>query len=141
MIEELLKQELIYGGQNSSLFGGAKNYFLHHYTNKFFKTHTIWFGGFLFLHFVAHSWSVPTMEITQCSHLFKWDNLENWWPTQYFLCPTICFNFNLQRTQKQIVIKTIDKVSVSCKFWISCVKACIDFLLNHGVCIYQENNI
>ncbi len=29
------------------------------------------------------------MEITGLSHLFKWENLHNWWLTKYFFGPTI----------------------------------------------------
>ena len=41
----------------------------------------------LFSHFVCHSWSVPMMKITGLSHLFKWENLHNWWLTKYFFAP------------------------------------------------------
>ncbi len=27
------------------------------------------------------------MKITGLSHLFKWDNLHNWWLTKYFFAP------------------------------------------------------
>ncbi len=27
------------------------------------------------------------MEITGLSHLFKWENLHNWWLTKYFFAP------------------------------------------------------
>ena len=40
-----------------------------------------------FSHFVCHSWSVPMMKITGLSHLFKWENLHNWWLTKYFFPP------------------------------------------------------
>ena len=30
---------------------------------------------------------VPMMEITGLSHLFKWENLHNWWLTKYFFAP------------------------------------------------------
>ncbi len=29
------------------------------------------------------------MKITGLSHLFKWENLHNWWLTKYFFCPTV----------------------------------------------------
>ncbi len=29
------------------------------------------------------------MKITGLSHLFKWENLHNWWLTKYFCCPTV----------------------------------------------------
>ena len=43
----------------------------------------MWFSGF----FYYHSWSVPVMKITDLSHLFKWENLYNWWLTKYFFAP------------------------------------------------------
>ncbi len=30
------------------------------------------------------------MKITGLSHLFKWENLHNWWLTKYFLPHCIC---------------------------------------------------
>ncbi len=33
------------------------------------------------------------MKITGLSHLFKWENLHNWWLTKYFFCPTVCEDF------------------------------------------------
>ncbi len=30
------------------------------------------------------------MKMTSLSHLFKWENLHNWWLTKYFFCPTVC---------------------------------------------------
>ena len=29
------------------------------------------------------------MKITGLSHLFKWENLHNWWLTKYFFAPTV----------------------------------------------------
>ena len=40
-----------------------------------------------FSNFVCHSWCVPMMKITGLSHLFKWENLHNWWLTKYFFAP------------------------------------------------------
>ena len=28
-------------------------------------------------------------KITGLSHIFKWENLHNWWLTKYFFCPTV----------------------------------------------------
>ncbi len=39
-------------------------------------------------YFVSHSWGIPMMKITGLSHLFKWENLHNWWLTILF-CPTV----------------------------------------------------
>ncbi len=40
------------------------------------------------------------MKITGLSHLFKWENLHNWWLTKYFFAPlytnwtwSLCFSF------------------------------------------------
>ncbi len=38
-------------------------------------------------YFVSHSWGKPMMKITGLSHLFKWENLHNWWLTKYFFAP------------------------------------------------------
>ena len=47
----------------------------------------MWFSGDKKSNFVCHSWSVPMMKITGLSHLFKWENLHNWWLTKYFFAP------------------------------------------------------
>ncbi len=46
-----------------------------------------WFSGFFSSYFVSHSWGIPMMKITGLSHLFKWENLHNWWLTKYFFAP------------------------------------------------------
>ncbi len=38
-------------------------------------------------YFVSHSWGIHMMKITGLSHLFKWENLHNWWLTKYFFAP------------------------------------------------------
>ncbi len=40
-----------------------------------------------FSYFVSHSWGIHMMKITGLSHLFKWENLHNWWLTKYFFVP------------------------------------------------------
>ncbi len=37
------------------------------------------------------------MKITGLSHLFKWENLHNWWLTKYFFAPLyiLYFLFNM----------------------------------------------
>ncbi len=45
------------------------------------------------------------MKITGLSHLFKWENLHNWWLTKYFFAPLymyICINLK----SKKITLKT-----------------------------------
>ncbi len=51
----------------------------------------MWLSGFFFSYFVSHSWGIPMMKITGLSHLFKWENLHNWWLTKYLIlfCPTV----------------------------------------------------
>ncbi len=34
------------------------------------------------------------MEITGLSHLFKWENLHNWWLTKYFFAPLYIYIYN-----------------------------------------------
>ncbi len=33
------------------------------------------------------------MKITGLSHLFKWENLHNWWLTKYFFAPLYIYIF------------------------------------------------
>ncbi len=33
------------------------------------------------------------MKITGLSHIFKWENLHNWWLTKYFFAPLYMFPF------------------------------------------------
>ncbi len=38
------------------------------------------------------------MKITGLSHLFKWENLHNWWLTKYFFAPLyvcVCVGFDV----------------------------------------------
>ncbi len=35
------------------------------------------------------------MKITGLSHLFKWENLHNWWLTKYFFAPLYMYVFQL----------------------------------------------
>ncbi len=34
------------------------------------------------------------MKITGLSHLFKWENLHNWWLTKYFFAPLVDVNWH-----------------------------------------------
>ena len=36
------------------------------------------------------------MKITGLSHLFKWENLHNWWLTKYF-APLYIYSFEFER--------------------------------------------
>ncbi len=60
----------------------------------------MWFSGFFFSYFVSHSWGIPMMKITGLSHLFKWENLHNWWLTKYFFAPL--YNQARNRLTKEI---------------------------------------
>ncbi len=46
-----------------------------------------------YFYFVSHSWGIPMMKITGLSHLFKWENLHNWWLTKYFFAPLYMWQF------------------------------------------------
>ncbi len=38
------------------------------------------------------------MKITGLSHLFKWENLHNWWLTKYFFAPLYIVGITLKAT-------------------------------------------
>ncbi len=65
----------------------------------------MWFSGFLFSCFVSHSWGIPMMKITGLSHLFKWENLHNWWLTKYFFAPLYIHTHTHTHTYIYIYIK------------------------------------
>ncbi len=53
-----------------------------------------------FSYFVSHSWGIPMMKITALSHLFKWENLHNWWLTKYFFAPLyIYISFKVSKSE------------------------------------------
>ena len=82
--------------QKSCLFVGDQILIFHHNLQiNSLKILQCDFLDFFSSHFVCHSWSVPMMKITGLSHVFKWENLYNWWLTKYFFCPTVylCFMF------------------------------------------------
>ncbi len=58
-----------------------------------------------FSYFVSHSWGITMMKITGLSHLFKWENLHNWWLTKYFFAPL----YYIDRTQS---FRTSDQLFV-----------------------------
>ncbi len=55
-----------------------------------------------FSYFVSHSWGIPMMKITGLSHLFKWENLHNWWLTKYFFAPLYLFIYWFSRLDIKI---------------------------------------
>ncbi len=60
--------------------------FHHNLQINSLKSYNVIFRIF-FSYFVSHSWGIPMMKITGLSHLFKWENLHNWWLTKYFFAP------------------------------------------------------
>ncbi len=84
----LLKKKLqVCESQQSCLFVGDQILIFHH--NLQINSLKILQCDFLdvFSYFVSHSWGKPMMKITGLSHLFKWENLHNWWLTKYFFAP------------------------------------------------------
>ncbi len=84
----LLKKKLqVCESQQSCLFVGDQILIFHH--NLQINSLKILKRDFLdfFSYFVSHSWGIPMMKITGLSHLFKWENLHNWWLTKYFFAP------------------------------------------------------
>ncbi len=84
----LLKKKLqVCESQQSCLFVGDQILIFHH--NLQINSLKILQCDFLdfFSYFVSHSWGIPMMKMTGLSHLFKWENLHNWWLTKYFFAP------------------------------------------------------
>ncbi len=84
----LLKKKLqVCESQQSCLFVCDQILIFHH--NLQINSLKILQCDFLdfFSYFVSHSWGIPMMKITGLSHLFKWENLHNWWLTKYFFAP------------------------------------------------------
>ncbi len=84
----LLKKKLqVCESQQSCLFVGDQILIFHH--NLQINSLKILQCDFLdfFSYFVSHSGGIPMMKITGLSHLFKWENLHNWWLTEYFFAP------------------------------------------------------
>ncbi len=46
------------------------------------------------------------MKITGLSHLFKWENLHNWWLTKYFFAP-LYISVTKGERQQQVLVLTI----------------------------------
>ncbi len=89
----LLKKKLqVCESQQSCLFVGDRILIFHH--NLQINSLKILQCDFLdfFSYFVSHSWGIPMMKITGLSHLFKWENLHNWWLTKYFFAPLYIVN-------------------------------------------------
>ncbi len=55
-----------------------------------------------FSYFVSHSWGIPMMKITGLSHIFKWENLPNWWLTKYFFAPLYTITHDFATGEKHI---------------------------------------
>ncbi len=44
------------------------------------------------------------MKITGLSHLFKWENLHNWWLTKYFFAPVYILSNTENNTAEESVM-------------------------------------
>ncbi len=53
------------------------------------------------------------MKITGLSHLFKWDNLHNWWLTKYFFAPLYMCMYVCVHVCMYIYIHTYTYIYVS----------------------------
>ncbi len=56
------------------------------------------------------------MKITGLSHLFKWENLHNWWLTKYFFAPLYMYRETGQFSSKGIIyyfIGSLNRITVS----------------------------
>ncbi len=51
------------------------------------------------------------MKITGLSHLFKWENLHNWWLTKYFFAP-LYITFFMYRPTINMVLRNI--INMTC---------------------------
>ncbi len=104
----LLKKKLqVCESQQSCLFVGDQILIFHH--NLQINSLKILQCDFLdfFSYFVSHSWGIPMMKITGLSHLFKWENLHNWWLTKYFFAPLyIMYLLNPLHPQRDIRLHT-----------------------------------
>ncbi len=57
------------------------------------------------------------MKITGLSHLFKWENLHNWWLTKYFFAPLYIYIpshywVELRYMQINMMIKTLKVLAI-----------------------------
>ncbi len=51
------------------------------------------------------------MKITGLSHLFKWENLHNWWPTKYFFAPLYIYSTDCTIITIQLsLVKYLSKI-------------------------------
>ncbi len=59
------------------------------------------------------------MKITGLSHLFKWENLHNWWLTKYFFAPLYIHAFFHQIKYLDLDSDNLINVLMECKICIS----------------------
>ncbi len=52
------------------------------------------------------------MKITGLSHLFKWENLHNWWLTKYFFAPLYIIAVNVNNALMQILFNGTNFINV-----------------------------
>ncbi len=82
----LLKKKLqVCESQQSCLFVGDQILIFHH--NLQINSLKILQCDFLDFFLIILSLIVSVLLITGLSHLFKWENLHNWWLTKYFFAP------------------------------------------------------
>ncbi len=54
------------------------------------------------------------MKITGLSHLFKWENLHNWWLTKYFFAPLYIYIYK-RNSYRQTSVALHENEDVCCK--------------------------
>ncbi len=73
-----------------------------------------------FSYFVSHSWGIPMMKSTGLSHLFKWENVHNWWLTKYFFAPLYIYIYiereRERERKRESTHKNIHKNLMSTRF-------------------------
>ncbi len=75
------------------------------------------------------------MKITGLSHIFKWENLHNWWLTKYFFAPLYIESERSDMTLfnvfffKPVLLRTSNKQLIT------------DFIVIIELCIYEEKHV
>ncbi len=69
------------------------------------------------------------MKITGLSHLFKWENLHNWWLTKYFFAPLyVCVFCILSSVYVSKYVLSI------CKLFLHCLEHALKNFTHQGTC-------
>ncbi len=50
------------------------------------------------------------MKITGLSHLFKWENLHNWWLTKYFIAPLYMYIY-ISKIYSQKILSSAEELT------------------------------